>query len=138
MFVGAEMSDTVWRKSQKSHCGTKTLNKITESLCHPVYRYVFVLKKKRPDEGGEDLSRTCPVISRHDSHFLLLLDLLLFFLVVLHDLQPLSLDQAALLDVELLLRLQVETKFQLHHHIVYVFIDGFFSHPVHLSNIWNI
>lgn len=110
MFVGAETSDIVWRKSQRSHCGTKTLNKITESLCHRVYRYFFVLKK-RPDKGGVDLSKTCPVISRHDSHFLLLLDLLLFFLVVLHDLQPLGLDQAALLDVELLLRLQVETKF---------------------------
>lgn len=64
---------------------------------------------KRPDEGREDLM--CPVIRLHDSHFLLLLDLLLLFLVVLHDLQPLSLDQATLLDVELLLSLQVETKF---------------------------
>lgn len=53
----------------------------------------------------------CPVIPRHDSHFLLLLDLLLLFLVVLHDLQPLSLDQATLLDVELLLSLQVEIAF---------------------------
>lgn len=50
-------------------------------------------------------------MSRHDSHFLLLLDLLLFFLVVLHYLQPLSLDQTALLDVELFLRLQEETHF---------------------------
>lgn len=49
------------------------------------------------------------MIRLHDSHFLLLLDLLLLFLVVLHDLQPLSLDQAALLDVELLLGLQVVT-----------------------------
>lgn len=64
---------------------------------------------KRPDEGREDLM--CPVIRLHDSHFLLLLDLLLLFLVVLHDLQPLSLDQATLLDVELLLSLQVETEF---------------------------
>lgn len=53
----------------------------------------------------------CPVISRHDSHFLLLLDLLLFLLVVLHYLQPLSLDQAALLDVELFFCLQVEAHF---------------------------
>lgn len=52
----------------------------------------------------------CPVIPLHDSHFLLLLDLLLLFLVVLHDLQPLSLDQATLLDVELLLGLQAETE----------------------------
>lgn len=53
----------------------------------------------------------CPVISGHDSHFLLLLDLLLFLLVVLHYLQPLSLDQTALLDVELFFRLQEETEF---------------------------
>lgn len=64
---------------------------------------------KRPDEGREDLM--CPVIRLHDSHFLLLLDLLLLFLVVLHNLQPLGLDQATLLDVELLLSLQVETEF---------------------------
>lgn len=50
-------------------------------------------------------------MSRHDSHFLLLLDLLLFLLVVLHYLQPLSLDQTALLDVELFLRLQEEMHF---------------------------
>lgn len=48
----------------------------------------------------------CPVMSRHDSHFLLLLDLLLFLLIILHDLQPLSLDQTTLLDVELFLCLQ--------------------------------
>lgn len=102
-----------------------------------MYRYVFVLKK-RPDERGEDVSRSCPVISRHDSHFLLLLDLLLFFLVVLHDLQPLGLDQAALLDVELLLCLQVETKFQLHHHIVFVFIDQFLFEPTTPQYMWNI
>lgn len=53
----------------------------------------------------------CPMMSRHDSHFLLLLDLLLFLLVVLHYLQPLSLDQTALLYVELFLRLQEETHF---------------------------
>lgn len=64
---------------------------------------------KRTDEGGEHLMGT--VIRLHDSHFLLLLNLLLLFLVVLHDLQPLSLDQATLLDVELLLSLQVETGF---------------------------
>lgn len=53
----------------------------------------------------------CAVMCRHDSHFLLLLDLLLFLLVVLHYLEPLSLDQTALLDVELLLRLQEEAQF---------------------------
>lgn len=47
---------------------------------------------------------------QHDSHFLLLLYLLLFLLVVLHDLQPLGLHQAALLDVELLFCLQGETE----------------------------
>lgn len=47
----------------------------------------------------------------HDSHFLLLLDLLFLLLVVLHYLQPLSLDQPAFLDVELFLRLQEETQF---------------------------
>lgn len=46
--------------------------------------------------------------SRHDSHFLLLLNLLLLLLVVLHDLQPLGLDQTALLNVELFLCLQEE------------------------------
>lgn len=42
------------------------------------------------------------VSSDPDSHFLLLLDLLLFLLVVLHYLQPLGLHQTALLNVELL------------------------------------
>lgn len=59
-----------------------------------------------------------PVIPLLDSHFLLLLNLLLLFLVVFHDLQPLSLDQATLLDVELLLSLQVETEFSF---ITYLF-----------------
>lgn len=72
---------------------------------------IFLCSLKRSDEGGED--SMCPVIPLHDSHFLLLLDLLLLFLVVLHDLQPLSLDQATLLDVELLLGLQVETAFSI-------------------------
>lgn len=53
----------------------------------------------------------CPVMSSHDSHFLLLLNLLLFLLVVLHYLQPLSLDKTALLYVELFFRLQEETEF---------------------------
>lgn len=52
----------------------------------------------------------CPVMSRHDSHFLLLLNLLLFLLIVLHYLQPLGLDQAALLNVELFFCLQEETQ----------------------------
>ena len=41
-----------------------------------------------------------------DSHFLLLLDLLLLLLVVFHYLQTLRLHQATLLDVELFLSLQ--------------------------------
>lgn len=72
---------------------------------------IFLCSLKRSDEGGED--SMCPVTPLHDSHFLLLLDLLLLFLVVLHDLQPLSLDQATLLDVELLFGLQVETAFSI-------------------------
>lgn len=51
-----------------------------------------------------------PVMSRHDSHFLLLLNLLLFLLIVLHYLQPLGLHQTALLDVELFFSLQEETQ----------------------------
>lgn len=58
---------------------------------------------------GKDF--TCPMICHHDSHFLLLLNLLLFLLIVLHYLQPLGLHQAALLDVELLLRLQEQKQF---------------------------
>lgn len=69
----------------------------------------------------------CLMTSRHDSHFLLLLDLLLFLLVVLHYLQPLSLDQTALLDVELFFRLQEETQFSrqeiLRHCNVCVIMD---------------
>lgn len=68
----------------------------------------------------------CPVISRHDSHFLLLLDLLLFLLVVLHYLQPLSLDQAALLDVELFFCLQVEAQFT-QQESLRTFISFFFA-----------
>lgn len=51
------------------------------------------------------------MMSRHHSHFLLLFNLFLFLLVVLHDLQPLGLDQTALLDVELFLCLQGESGF---------------------------
>lgn len=62
------------------------------------------------------------VTSFRGSHFLLLLDLLLLLLVVLHNLQPLSLHQAPLLDVELLFCLQGETKINqketLHHSII--------------------
>ncbi len=42
------------------------------------------------------------------SHFLLKLDLLLFALIVFHDLESLLLDQPSLLDVELLLGLGVD------------------------------
>lgn len=55
MFVGAETPETVWGRSQKSHCGTKRLNKIKETLCH-AYRYFFVLKKAGWRKGGLDMS----------------------------------------------------------------------------------
>lgn len=99
MFVHAETLETVWGSLQKSHCRTKPLNKITETVCDTNCTDISEVRK-----GGL-------AISRHDSHFLLLLDLLLFLLVVLHYLQPLSLDQAALLDVELFFCLQEETEF---------------------------
>lgn len=63
----------------------------------------------------------CPVIACHDSHFLLLLDLLLFLLVVLHYLQPLGLHQAAFLDVELFFGLQEETQFT-QHDLVFLIV----------------
>lgn len=87
----------------------KWLNKITETLSH--YSRFFVLKKARLKGGRkEGMGTMCPVMSRHDSHFLLLLNLLLFLLIVLHYLQPLGLDQAALLNVELFFCLQEETQ----------------------------
>lgn len=46
------------------------------------------------------------LLQGHDSHFLLLLDLFFLLFVVLHDLQPLSLHQATLLDVKLLFSLR--------------------------------
>lgn len=49
-------------------------------------------------------------MSGHDSHLLLLLDLLFLLLIVLHDLQPLRLHKSALLDIELLLSLQGAAK----------------------------
>lgn len=69
------------------------------------------------------------MIPLHDSHFLLLLDLLLLFLVVLHDLQPLCLDQATLLNVELLLGLQVEKVFSL-NQVIFLLISYYLAvHP---------
>lgn len=100
---------TVRGRSQRRYCWVKWLNKITETLSH--YSRFFVLKKARLKGGRkEGMGTMCPVMSRHDSHFLLLLNLLLFLLIVLHYLQPLGLDQAALLNVELFFCLQEETQ----------------------------
>lgn len=68
-----------------------------------VFVHVCVVGKSHSHQIQVFSRKGAKLFRRKRSHFLMLVDLLVFLGVILHDLQPLGLNQTAFLYVELLL-----------------------------------